>query len=179
VIAGRLTPDATNCTKPDLTESVIAMTELSFRDAAPADIAIILTLSHAGDARGKDTPPLDPSTLNDPRYRAAFDEITADRNQRLVVAEKNGEVVGTIQISIIPGMPRFGMKRGLLENVHIRADQRGSGLGTQMVTWAIDYCRDAGCGMIQLTSNKVRLDAHRFYEKLGFSKSHEGFKLML
>lgn len=95
------------------------------------------------------------------------------------MAEKAGEVVGTIQISIIPGMPRFGMKRGLLENVHIRADQRGSGLGTEMVTWAIERCREAGCGMIQLTSNKLRLDAHRFYEKLGFSKSHEGFKLML
>jgi GNAT superfamily N-acetyltransferase len=155
------------------------MAELTFRDADPADIAIIISLSHAGDARGKDTPPLDPATLSDPRYRAAFDEITADPNHRLIVAERHGEVVGTIQISLIPGMPRFGMKRGLLENVHIRADQRGSGLGTQMVTWAIERCRKAGCGMIQLTSNKVRLDAHRFYEKLGFSKSHEGFKLML
>jgi GNAT superfamily N-acetyltransferase len=150
------------------------MTKLTFRDAAPADIATILILSHAGDARGKD-----PATHSDPRYRTAFDDIAADPNHRLVVAEKDGEVVGTIQISIIPGMPRFGMKRGLLENVHISADQRGSGLGTEMVTWAIAHCRNAGCGMIQLTSNKVRLDAHRFYEKLGFSKSHEGFKLML
>jgi GNAT superfamily N-acetyltransferase len=155
------------------------MTDLTFRDALPADIATIITLSHDGDARGKDTPPLDPATLSDPRYRAAFDEITADPNHRLVVAERDGEVVGTIQISIIPGMPRFGMKRGLLENVHIRADQRGSGLGTQMVAWAIEHCRDAGCGLIQLTSNKLRLDAHRFYEKLGFTKTHEGFKLML
>ena len=155
------------------------MPNLSFRDADPADIPMIVTLSHHGDARGKDTPPLDPATLSDPRYRAAFDEITADPNHRLVVAEKDGEVVGTIQISIIPGMPRFGMKRGLLENVHIRADQRGSGLGTEMVTWAIEHCREAGCGLIQLTSNKQRLHAHRFYEKLGFTKSHEGFKLML
>jgi GNAT superfamily N-acetyltransferase len=155
------------------------MTHLTFRDAVLADIATIITLSHNGDARGKDTPPLDPATLSDPRYRAAFDEISADPNHRLIVAEKNGAVVGTIQISIIPGMPRFGMKRGLLENVHIRSDQRGSGLGTQMVTWAIERCREAGCGLIQLTSNKLRLDAHRFYEKLGFTKSHEGFKLML
>ena len=155
------------------------MAELTFRDATPDDIATILMLSHAGDARGKDTPPLDPATLGDPRYRAAFDDITADANHRLIVAEKDSEVVGTLQISIIPGLPRFGMRRGLLENVHIRADQRGSGLGTKMVTWAIERCREAGCGMIQLTSNKVRLDAHRFYEKLGFAKSHEGFKLML
>lgn len=155
------------------------MTDLTFRDAAPADIPVIIGLSHAGDARGKDTPPLDPATLGDPRYRAAFDEITADPKHRLIVAEKNGEVVGTIQLSFIPGMPNFGMKRGLLENVHIRSDQRGSGLGTEMVTWAIERCREAGCGVVQLTSNKLRLDAHRFYEKLGFAKTHEGFKLRL
>ena len=155
------------------------MTELTFRDATPADIAIMLQLSHAGDARGSDTPPLDPATLDDPRYRAAFDEIQADPNHRLIVAERDGEVVGTLQISYLPGLPAFGMKRGILENVHIRADQRGTGLGTKMVQWAVELCRDAGCGMVQLTSNKVRLDAHRFYEKLGFSKSHEGFKLKL
>jgi GNAT superfamily N-acetyltransferase len=155
------------------------MAALSFRDAVPADIATIIGLSHAGDARGKDTPPLDPATLADPRYRAAFDEIAANPHHRLVVAEKDGAVVGTIQISFIPGMPNFGMKRGLLENVHIRADQRGTGLGTEMVQWAIERCREAGCGLVQLTSNKVRLDAHRFYEKLGFTKSHEGFKLRL
>lgn len=155
------------------------MTELTFRDAVPADIAIIVGLSHAGDARGKDTPPLDPATLNDPRYRAAFDEIAADPSHRLIVAEKSGEVVGTLQISFIPGLPAFGMKRGMLENVHIRADQRGSGLGTEMVAWAIERCREAGCGRVQLTSNKLRLDAHRFYRKLGFVNSHEGFKLKL
>lgn len=155
------------------------MTELTFRDATPADLATMIQLSHAGDARGPDTPPLDPESLSDPHYRAAFDEIAGDPNHRLVVAEKAGEVVGTIQLSFIPGLPNFGMRRGLLENVHIRADQRGTGLGTLMVQWAIDRCREAGCGVVQLTSNKVRKDAHRFYVKLGFSQSHEGFKLKL
>jgi GNAT superfamily N-acetyltransferase len=155
------------------------MPDLIFRDATPADLATMLMLSHAGDARGADTPPLDPQTLSDPRYRAAFDAITADPNHRLIVAERDGEVVGTLQISFIPGLPRLGMTRGVLENVHIRADQRGNGLGSQMVQWAIQRCREAGCGMVQLTSNKVRLDAHRFYEKLGFAKTHEGFKLPL
>jgi GNAT superfamily N-acetyltransferase len=155
------------------------MTDLTFRDAAPADIPTMLELSHAGDARGADTPPLDPASLSDPRYRAAFDAITADPNHRLIVAERNGEIVGTLQISIIPGLPRFGMTRGLLENVHIRADQRGNGLGSQLVQWAVDRCREAGCGLVQLTSNKSRLDAHRFYRKLGFEPSHEGFKLFL
>ncbi|WP_240230107.1 GNAT family N-acetyltransferase [Devosia lacusdianchii] len=154
-------------------------TTLIYRDATSADVSTILTLSHAGDARGIDTPPLDQATLDDPRHRAAFDEITADPRHRLIVAEKDGEIVGTLQISLIPGLPRFGMKRGLLENVHVRADQRGTGLGTQMVQWAIERCREAGCGMVQLTSNKVRKDAHRFYVKLGFAQSHEGFKLLL
>ena len=155
------------------------MSDLIYRDARPEDIATLLMLSHAGDARGTDTPPLDPATLTDPRYRAAFDEISADPNHRLIVAEANGEILGTLQISYLPGLPRFGMKRAILENVHIRGDQRGKGLGSDMVKWAIERSREAGCGMVQLTSNKTRLDAHRFYSKLGFEKTHEGFKLFL
>ncbi len=153
------------------------MTSLTFRDAAPADLPTILPLMHAGDARGADTPPLDPATLADPRYRAAFDAIVADPAHRLIVAEQDGEIVGTLQISIIPGLSRFGTKRGMLEHVHVRADLRGSGFGTDMVKWAIEQCRQAGCSLVQLTSNKVRTDAHRFYRKLGFEASHEGFKL--
>ena len=155
------------------------MSDLIYRDARPEDIATLLILSHAGDARGTDTPPLDPATLTDPRYRAAFDEISADPNHRLIVVEANGEILGTLQISYLPGLPRFGMKRAILENVHIRGDQRGKGLGSEMVKWAIERSREAGCGMVQLTSNKSRLDAHRFYNKLGFEQTHEGFKLFL
>tara|TARA_R110000765_G_scaffold385486_1_gene477347 strand:+ start:299 stop:766 length:468 start_codon:yes stop_codon:yes gene_type:complete len=155
------------------------MTSLIFRDAEPGDIPTLIRLSHAGDARGSATPPLDPATLDDPRYYAAFDAIVADPNHRLIVAELAGEVIGTLQISFIPGLPNFGMKRGMLENVHIRADQRGTGYGATMVLWAIERCREAGCGTVQLTSNKVRKDAHRFYARLGFANSHEGFKLAL
>lgn len=155
------------------------MTMITIRDATPDDIAVILTLSHNGDARGAATPPLDPASFSDPRYRAAFDAMAVDANQQLVVAELDGEVIGTLQISFVPGLTRFGMKRGLLENVHIRADQRRTGHGGQLVNWAIEQCRLGGCGMVQLTSNKVRTDAHRFYIRLGFENSHEGFKLML
>jgi len=155
------------------------MTDLTFRDAVPADIPTLLQLSHAGDWRGADAPPLDPAAASDPRVRAAFDDIQADPAHRLIVAELEGEVVGTLQISFLPGLPNFGMKRGLLENVHIRSDLRGGGYGSQLVTWAVDRCREAGCGVVQLTSNKVRKDAHRFYVKLGFEQSHEGFKLKL
>jgi len=155
------------------------MSTLHFRDATAADIPIMIELSHAGDARGADTPPLDPKTLTDPRYLAAFEQITADPAHRLIIAERNGAVIGTLQISFIPGLPGFGMKRGMLENVHIRVDQRGSGYGREMVQWAIDQCRLAGCGNVQLTSNKRRSDAHRFYARLGFEATHEGFKLKL
>lgn len=155
------------------------MTDLVFRDATASDIPTIIQLSHAGDARGADTPPLDPASLSDPRYRQAFDEIDTDPNHRLIVAERHGEIVGTIHISFVPGLPNLGLKRGMLENVHIRADQRGTGYGAAMVSWAIERCREAGCGLVQLTSNKVRKDAHRFYARLGFANSHEGFKLKL
>lgn len=152
---------------------------LHFRDATPDDIAAILQLAHAGDARGPDTPPLDSASLSDPRYRTAFDAIAADPHQRLIVAETRNTVVGTLQISLIPGLSRLGMWRAMLENIFVSPDQRGSGVGTELVNWAIEQCRQAGCGMIQLTSNKQRLDAHRFYRKLGFEATHEGFKLYL
>ena len=155
------------------------MTDLTFRDATQTDIPTMLELSHAGDWRGMDAPPLDPATSSDPRVLEAFAEIQADPSHRLIVAELNGDVIGTLQISFLPGLPNFGMKRGLLENVHIRADLRGGGYGSKLVTWAIDRCREAGCGVVQLTSNKIRKDAHRFYVKLGFEQSHEGFKLKL
>ena len=156
-----------------------AMNHLTFRDATPADITTILRLSHGGDARGAETPPFDDSAPADPRVRAAFDAISGDPRHRLIVAEQDGEIVGTLQISFIPGLSHMGAWRGMLENVHIRADQRGTGLGTLMVQWAIARCREAGCGLVQLTSQKVRKDAHRFYERLGFANTHEGFKLKL
>jgi GNAT superfamily N-acetyltransferase len=153
------------------------MPELTFRDAHIGDIADIVTLYHGGDVRGADTPPLDPKTLKDPRYRAAFEEIENDPNQLLIVVEIDDDIVGTLQITFIRGLSRFGELRGHLEHVHIREDLRGSGIGTEMIEWALECCRDAGCDLVQLTSNKLRTDAHRFYERIGFEKTHEGFKL--
>jgi len=152
------------------------MTDLTFRPATPDDIPTIIALMAAG-AVG-DTPD-SAGQVDHPGYRKAFDAISNDPNHMLVVAERNGQVVGTMQLSFLPGIARQGMWRGLLENVHIRTDLRGHGLGTTMIQWAIAQCRERGCGLVQLTSNKARLDAHRFYERLGFSKSHEGFKLFL
>ena len=155
------------------------MPDLTFRDATAADLPIILALCTAGDARGPDAPYVDPASYADPRYLKAFQAIVADPAHRLIVAEHGGEVIGTLQISVVPGLPKFGMTRGILENVHIRADQRGTGFGGQMLRWAIEICRVRGCDMVQLTSNKIRTEAHRFYRTLGFQQTHEGFKLQL
>ncbi|MFQ6144854.1 N-acetyltransferase family protein [Streptomyces seoulensis] len=110
-------------------------------------------------------------------YLSALDRLRADPNQRLVVAVREGRVIGTLQLSIIPGLSRRGTIRSIIEAVRIHADERGSGLGTRLIEWAIEESRRAGCQLVQLTSDKSRTDAHRFYERLGFEASHVGFKL--
>ncbi|MET7286781.1 GNAT family N-acetyltransferase [Streptomyces sp. NPDC005573] len=112
-------------------------------------------------------------------YLAAFEQLDADPNQQLVVAVREGRVIGTLQLTLIPGLSRRGASRALVEAVRVHADERGSGLGGRLVQWAIDTSRRLGCHMVQLTSDKSRTDAHRFYERLGFTASHEGFKLSL
>ena len=112
-------------------------------------------------------------------YMAAWERLSTDPNQHVVVAVREGRVVGTLQLSIIPGLSRRGSTRSIIEGVRIHADERGSGLGTQLIRWAIDASRHQGCQLVQLTSDKSRTDAHRFYERLGFEASHTGFKLQL
>ncbi|GAA2587455.1 MULTISPECIES: GNAT family N-acetyltransferase [Streptomyces] len=112
-------------------------------------------------------------------YLTALERLNADLNQRVVVAVREGRVVGTLQLTIIPGLSRRGATRSIIEGVRIHADERGSGLGTQLIEWAISESRDSGCQLVQLTSDTSRTDAHRFYERLGFTASHTGFKLPL
>ncbi|MEV0289516.1 GNAT family N-acetyltransferase [Kribbella sp. NPDC050820] len=112
-------------------------------------------------------------------YLRAFEAIDADPNQVLVVADRAGELVGTLQLTIIPGLSRRGSSRGLVEAVRVAASARGSGLGTTLMDWAVQESRNRGCTLVQLTSDKARTDAHRFYTRLGFTNSHEGFKLKL
>jgi GNAT superfamily N-acetyltransferase len=115
----------------------------------------------------------------DPRYLAAFEKINADPNQLLVVVDRSGEVVGTLQLTFIPGLSRTGMTRATIEAVRVRADQRGEGLGQRLIEWAVEQARERGCGLVQLTTDASRADAHRFYERLGFKASHVGMKLAL
>ncbi|MBG0826515.1 GNAT family N-acetyltransferase [Planomonospora sp. ID67723] len=114
-----------------------------------------------------------------PEHRAAFEAIAADPNNELVVAERDGEVVGTMQLTYIPGISRRGALRLQIEAVRVTAALRGRGIGRKMMEWAIERGRERGCAVVQLTTDKRRKDAHRFYDSLGFAASHEGFKLAL
>jgi GNAT superfamily N-acetyltransferase len=116
----------------------------------------------------------------DPAYLEAFEVIDADPHQYLAVAvSDSGEVVGTLQLTFTSGLSRLGMTRATVEAVRVRSDQRGNGLGEQLVRWAVDEARARGCGVVQLTTDASRVDAHRFYERLGFTASHVGMKLSL
>ncbi|MEQ5869518.1 GNAT family N-acetyltransferase [Sagittula sp. NFXS13] len=152
------------------------MTDLLIRPARVTDIGVILALL-ADDTLGQ-TRELVGETV-DAGYIDAFNAIARDENQHLMVAEADGRVVGTFQLSYLPGLSHQGAWRAQIEAVRVASDLRGQGLGRQMMTWAIEAAQARGCRMVQLTSHKTRHDAHRFYESLGFARSHAGFKRVL
>lgn len=112
-------------------------------------------------------------------YEAAFARIEADPNQLLAVMERDGAVIGTLQLTFIPGLSFQGAIRAQIEAVRVASGERGGGLGKQLINWAIEQARQRGAKMVQLSSNSTRIDAHRFYRNLGFDQSHTGFKLSL
>ena len=112
-------------------------------------------------------------------YYTAFEAIESDPNQELIVAELDGEVIGTLQMMFLPSISYQGRTRAQVESVRIVRQLRGQGIGADMMKWAIERARQRGCHMMQLTSHKSRTDAHRFYEKLGFTQSHVGMKINL
>ena len=114
-----------------------------------------------------------------PRYLNAFRVIDADANQFLLVVDDGKEIVGTLQLTFIAGLARGGLKRGLIEAVRVASDRRGEKIGEAMIAWVLDKCRRESCGIVQLTTDKSRTDAHRFYDRLGFEPSHIGYKMML
>ncbi|MDL5202602.1 GNAT family N-acetyltransferase [Streptomyces sp. ALI-76-A] len=150
------------------------MGDLEIRPATTDDVPAIVAML-ADDPLGARRESPDDLTP----YLAALDRITPDPHQHLVVAVRDGRVVGTLQLTVIPGLSRRGSTRSIIESVRIHADERGSGLGTQLIEWAIDTSRRQNCQLVQLTSDNTRTDAHRFYERLGFTASHVGFKLQL
>ena len=112
-------------------------------------------------------------------YYNAFEAIESDPNQELIVAELDGEVIGTLQLMFLPSISYQGRTRAQVESVRVVQQLRGQGIGADMMKWAIECARQRGCHMMQLTSHKSREDAHRFYEKLGFTQSHVGMKINL
>jgi GNAT superfamily N-acetyltransferase len=152
------------------------VTEISFRPAVAADVAAIVALL-ADDPLGASR-----ERLEDPLpdcYRQAFAAIASSPFNELIVAELDGEVVGTLQLTWVPGLSRQGMTRAIIEAVRIAAHVRGRKLGEKLVRFAEARARERGAAMVQLTSDKSRLDAHRFYERLGYEGSHLGFKKIL
>ncbi len=149
---------------------------LKFRQAKREDLAEIVRMladDFLGATRERYENPLPES------YVKAFEEIDADKNNELIVAEKAGEVIGTLQITFTPSISFQGGKRATVESVRVDEKYRGQGIGKELMRWAINRAREENCFAMQLTSNAERTDAHRFYEKLGFTKSHLGMKLYL
>lgn len=138
-----------------------------------ADIVRMLADDRLGEKREQYASPLPYA------YYAAFDEINADKNNYLIVAEIDHKVIGTLQLTLIPYLTYQGGKRALIEAVRIDSAYRGKGIGKILFEWAIAKAVTEGCHLVQLTTNKQRPDALEFYKKLGFVTSHEGLKLFL
>jgi GNAT superfamily N-acetyltransferase len=152
------------------------MTDITIHPARREDVPAIVALladDPLGQTREDNAGPLPDA------YWRAFDEVAAQPGNFLLVADRAGTIVGCLQLTVIPGLSRRGLKRGLIEAVRVGAGARGHGLGEQLVRHAVGLARGEGCGLIQLTSDKSRPDAHRFYERLGFVASHVGMKLDL
>ena len=150
------------------------MSDLNVRRATADDITAIVAML-ADDALGATRESPDDLTP----YAAAFREIDGDPRQYLAIAEQEGEIVGTLQLTFIPGLSHKGMTRALIEAVRVSSAARGGGIGSRLIEWAVEEACTRGCGMVQLTTNAARTDAHRFYAKLGFEPTHVGFKRKL
>lgn len=149
---------------------------LKFRLAKLEDLPEIVRMLAAdflGATRERDENPLPES------YVKAFDEIRTDKNNELIVAEIDGEIVGTLQITFTPSISFQGGKRATVESVRVDEKYRGRGIGKELMNWAIERARLENCVVMQLTTNSERRDAHRFYKNLGFKASHLGMKLYL
>jgi GNAT superfamily N-acetyltransferase len=162
-----------------MTDAVLAELEgrdglrVRLRRARADDVPALVRLMSDDDiSAGRETSDLAP-------YERAFARIDAEPAQLLVVGELDGEAVCTLQLTVIPGLARGGALRGQVEAVRVRSDLRSRGIGEALLRWAVDELRTRGCAVAQLTTDKRRLDAHRFYARLGWVQSHRGFKIQL
>jgi GNAT superfamily N-acetyltransferase len=161
----------------ELAQITVGASAVALRRATSADVPALVALLAADQFGAARDGVRDNSDLA--AYSAAFEAIDADPAHILVVAESAGQVVGTMQLSFLPGLARRGALRAQIEAVRVAEPARGGGLGAAMMGWAIDEARRRGCALVQLTTDKSRSGAHRFYQRLGFVASHEGMKLAL
>jgi len=151
-----------------------ATSAITIRPARKTDVAAIIAMladDHLGRARERLEDPL-PAP-----YYDAFDRLSGDPNIALVVAEEGGRVVGCLQLCILPGLSSQGVPRGLIEDVRVASDLRSRGIGEQLVQWALGEARAKGCKLVELFTHNSRVDAQRFYERLGFARSHVGMTI--
>ena len=152
------------------------MKEIFFRRAILDDLPFIVRLladDDLGSQRERYEDPLPES------YMKAFEHIDSDPNHELIVADLDGMVIGTLQLMFLPSISYQGGLRAQVESVRVDVGQRGNGIGSKMMRWAIERAKEQGAHIMQLTSHTSRADAHRFYERLGFKGSHLGMKLNL
>jgi len=151
-----------------------SMAEITIRPATRDDVPAIVDML-ADDVLGATRESPDDLTP----YYEAFAVIDSRPDQMLVVAERDGRIAGTAQITFMAGLSHRGMTRAEIEAVRVHRTARRTGIGTLLIRWCIERAQRRGCGMVQLTSNASRTDGHRFYANLGFEQSHLGFKMML
>jgi ribosomal protein S18 acetylase RimI-like enzyme len=152
-------------------------TRVTLRRATRPDLPALVALLAADDLGASRDGIRGPADRD--AYERAFRTIDQDPAQLLLAAEAQERVVGTLQLSFIPGLSRRGALRAQIESVRVAPAMRGRGLGEALFTWSIAEARRRGCALVQLTTDKTRVDAHRFYERLGFTATHEGLKLPL
>ncbi len=151
-------------------------TTLTYRAATEADLPFIDGLIEEDEiaaTRDPASPDMAAEQLE------ALRAVSADPFHTLYIVEREGVPVGSFQLSFVPGVSRRGAWRGQIESVRVSAAARGLGIGEEMMRWAIERCEERRCGIVQLTSDRKREAAHRFYARLGFEPSHTGFKLKL
>jgi len=150
--------------------------DLRFRLATAADLPAIVRMladDNLGSQRERYETPL-PAV-----YRSVFEQIESDPNHELIVAEQDGEVIGTLHLMFLPSLSFQGGLRAQVESVRVDKRVQNQGIGSKMMKWAMERAQQRGAHVVQLTTHKTRLDAHRFYERLGFKGSHLGMKLSL
>jgi ribosomal protein S18 acetylase RimI-like enzyme len=150
--------------------------EILFRLATRADLPSIVRLL-ADDDLGSQRERVESPLLES--YYSAFEQIKNDPNHELIVAERNGEVIGTLHLMFLPSVSFQGGLRAQIESVRVDKRFQNQGIGTKMMKWAMERAIQRGAHVVQLTTHKSRVDAHRFYERLGFKGSHLGMKLSL